>query len=840
MASLDFKEDSKDTSNKPKRGFSRHVLRARQGELDLSPDPEIVPQECPPETESANKKPKLPCLNRDKLLELKPFKVEEWSEDLGENMFGDDAWQSSWARYLHHNNRLLTQGKEFVTPHTLCLVCKTICTHPKLLEWRWAGIASHSEPCPPHYETIEELIISASEGCHMCSMILYDKSSIPDRYPRDGFRFDFEGSGSGSHTPLVNLVTGSSNSGVGSFIFYPHSDPKLPRNLHSTQRSVHLSPTENISPWRTSTLSEETFQLARAWLTECTSHHELCNSVVDLHDLPTRLIHIAGEDNETFKVRLCVSKDLNLETQYLTLSHVWGDLKNQFTLKTSNFEELVNEGICWQRLPKTFQDAVLITHRLGFEYLWIDSLCIIQDSIEDWNNEAPRMASVYGNSTCNIAALGKDSHAGCFRDRNPLSHSLCRILSSDWGDIYFSTDKSGIFDNNYMRLINGSPLFKRAWVFQERILAQRTIYFGDSQIHWECGRGSACEISPLITSIKANPRFEFPSGQKTSIGIIQGYPEFLKEPDVQRSWQHLVLVYNPLLLTVVTDKLIALSAITKLFERRFGLTYLNGLWKEHLPSGLLWFISYRDSEHNFKHPVSEIPSWSWAAMTSDTGSHKLLFSYSSTDRRKRKTDRDARVLGYHGVRNTTTDRDFFGNLMRYSLTLRGWIKPVKYLITRPFCDDPLITRNEMTLLGFISVEGKKRLNISIHLDTWSISESSASTWTPCETDPDFYYLRDSQPGSSDALPEGYKFPNNAKEQFREVCLMLIYGHDDNTSEGLILEEYGTNPNHYVRVGYFSHRRYKRPKRDKAFSGYHYESLFEAEHADVEERTIELF
>ncbi|PQE24438.1 heterokaryon incompatibility protein [Rutstroemia sp. NJR-2017a BBW] len=250
------------------------------------------------------------------------------------------------------------------------------------------------------------------------------------------------------------------------------------------------------------------------------------------------------------------------ETQYLTLSHVWGDLNNRFTLNTSNFEELVNRGICWQRLPKTFQDAVLITHRLGFEYLWIDCLCIIQDSKEDWNREAPRMASVYGNSACNIAALGKDSHAGCFQDRNPLSYSPCRVLSCEQGDVYFCTNQSGTFNDNSICLIKKAPLFKRAWVFQERMLAQRNIYFGDSQIHWDCIQGSACEVAPSITSTEEPiSLFDFTMGKKNSIGILQGCVDDLKKSEVQAAWQHLISVYNQLSLTVVTDKLIALSAI---------------------------------------------------------------------------------------------------------------------------------------------------------------------------------------------------------------------------------------------------------------------------------------
>ncbi|PQE07145.1 heterokaryon incompatibility protein [Rutstroemia sp. NJR-2017a BVV2] len=440
------------------------------------------------------------------------------------------------------------------------------------------------------------------------------------------------------------------------------------------------------------------------------------------------------------------------------------------------------------------------------------------------------MASVYGNSTCNIAALGKDSHAGCFHDRNPLSYSPCRILSSEQGDVYFSTYRSGTFNDNSIRLIKDAPLFKRAWVFQERMLAPRNIYFGGSQIHWDCIQGSACEIAPKIKSTKETVSlYDFAIGEKKNIGILQGCVDDLKKSEAQAAWQHLIAVYNQLLLTVATDKLIALSAIANLFEKRFGLTYLDGLWKEHLPGGLLWYINYPA----LKHSLTELPSWSWAAMNSDMKSFELLFSSNSVDGRKKTMD--ARVLAYHGVRNTTIGRDFLGHLPRYSLTLRGWIKPVKYLMRGQLMDEPLITEKGMSQLNnqpfdLISVEGKKRLNMhSVHLDT-PISQIDDASCTPCETDPDFYYLRSYR---SETLPEGYTY---AEKQFREVCLMLIYsGSAYDEEEGLILEEYGTNPNHYIRVGYFSHERSKVEK-----LGNEYQSLFGAEETDIEERTFELF
>jgi hypothetical protein len=243
MASI----SSKDTSNKRKHVSGRHISNAVKSQGDPS-NMDVFhgmgSQECPPETESGNKEPP----NDDKLLKFEPFQVEEWSGDLGRTMFGDDSWESNWVKYLDHNNSVLIQGKEFVKPHILCLACKAICTHPKLLpsllSSKWDDIDYYGEPSLRHYETIEELIISVSEGCHMCTMMLYSIWS-PNIYPGARFEFHFEAPGPASNEPVVELLMNFDDSEVGFFMLYPHSNQNLQGSLHSTQSTpfstLHLT-----------------------------------------------------------------------------------------------------------------------------------------------------------------------------------------------------------------------------------------------------------------------------------------------------------------------------------------------------------------------------------------------------------------------------------------------------------------------------------------------------------------------------------------------------------------------------------------------------------------------
>jgi hypothetical protein len=223
---------SKDTSNKDKHASDQHIsdaVKLYKGSPNIEVSPGMVSQKFPPETESANKKSKLSCASGDKLFEYKPFQIEEW---IGTN-FRSTLWESSWVKYLNHNSRVFVQGKDFVKPHTLCLVCKTICTDPKLLsgllDGKWDGLDCDDldcdEPCPRRYETIEEFNISASKGCHMCTMILHGLWTTDVHCC---LLFDLT-----LNEPKAGLMVGPGPFGF--FKFYPHSNPKLQRSLYSTQ-----------------------------------------------------------------------------------------------------------------------------------------------------------------------------------------------------------------------------------------------------------------------------------------------------------------------------------------------------------------------------------------------------------------------------------------------------------------------------------------------------------------------------------------------------------------------------------------------------------------------------
>jgi hypothetical protein len=148
--------------------------------------------------------------------------------------------------------------------------------------------------------------------------------------------------------------------------------------------------------------------MAKIWLKECVEKHEHCSKAELQEVLPTRLLCLSGD-----RVRLIHSVNLaGTRLPYATLSHCWGSIEF-FKLCKENLQDL-QECVPETELTNTFCDAIYITRSLGLDYLWIDSLCIIQDDEQDWQRESALMSRVYGGSTINIAAAGSfDGNGGC-------------------------------------------------------------------------------------------------------------------------------------------------------------------------------------------------------------------------------------------------------------------------------------------------------------------------------------------------------------------------------------------------------------------------------------------
>ena len=246
-----------------------------------------------------------------------------------------------------------------------------------------------------------------------------------------------------------------------------------------------------------SNCSNDTIVRITYWLGKCTVSHPKCfeiQTVALTQDvLPTRLLDL-GFVKQQGSVRLIMSRSLPQDTVYATLSHCWGGGCEK-TLTVDSLEEF-EKGLLVDSIPKTFRDAVFVTTELGIKYLWIDALCIVQDSVDDleWRQEASIMGDVYANSYVTLAATtSSNPRGGLVHQRNPLSVWPCR-LTATWrcfvpGELIVS---SGALSRDSDMI----PLCNRAWAFQEWLLSKRLIHFSNDQVRWECYCLAASELYP--------------------------------------------------------------------------------------------------------------------------------------------------------------------------------------------------------------------------------------------------------------------------------------------------------------------------------------------------------
>lgn len=250
-------------------------------------------------------------------------------------------------------------------------------------------------------------------------------------------------------------------------------------------------------------MSTANFRQIREWLAHCNRNHPGCglNPARDgLDFLPSRLIDVGGSKESC--VRLISSTDsIRGEHLYTTLSYCWGGAQH-LNLSSSNVAEF-EKGLLLSSLPKTIREAIQVTREIEIRCLWVDSICIFQDSVEDWEAEAVRMSDVYGSSYCTIMAThGRDSNEGLFRPR------VDNIVRPTWHEVWYEDQtRPTVFMREmpieaegevgfYTSRLDDAPAAKRAWIFQEHVLSKRLIHFTHDQLMWECQSTVTCESFP--------------------------------------------------------------------------------------------------------------------------------------------------------------------------------------------------------------------------------------------------------------------------------------------------------------------------------------------------------
>ncbi len=356
--------------------------------------------------------------------------------------------------------------------------------------------------------------------------------------------------------------------------------------------------------------------LIQPWITDCLQNHGSCRQRSG-SVLPTRLLDISPRLDSSINLITTQNFDSSSGVPlYATLSHCWG--VKHFIKTTTSSVSSFSSGIPFDEMPRTFQDAISVARALGISYLWIDSLCIIQDSQEDWKHESSLTASIYTNSYLNIAATGSSDSSQSFLSSRKLTQnslsvrSRCVIEGSceRQAEIYvrpslnqvhklYSTPYRNV---HWSSVANGNPeapLLSRAWVFQERYLAPKTLHFHPSELVMECREGLRCECTGL-DSFTTNPLRNIDDLSFASFyGVVEEF--------------------SRLRLTYQSDRLEALTGVAKMFWEKLHSRYLHGIWEGEIARGLLWNVTRHETSiipaKTTRRQAKEVaPTWSWASL----------------------------------------------------------------------------------------------------------------------------------------------------------------------------------------------------------------------------------
>jgi len=343
------------------------------------------------------------------------------------------------------------------------------------------------------------------------------------------------------------------------------------------------------------------YQLALECLDHCARFHEQCPKPMAA-TLPDRVIDCSTPENPKI-----VLTNGNMQGLYVTLSYIWGG--PQPTSSTQNIEMHVTQGLKMKDFPNTIREAVSATHRLGLRYLWIDALCILQDSMKDKIRQIGMMGSIYQNSYVTIiAACGNNVNEGFLHQSRPQKIPDARIpyicpdgkIGSVWiaeAQDHRPNDCSRSYYDDL------EPINYRGWCLQERLLSSRCLIYASHTLQYDC-QAETVNIGQALCergTISRLPSITFPASPSDQMRA-------------RRAWISTIWDYSSRNLTVSADKLVAFAGVAECFQRFFSSSYLAGLWENSLLLDLLWFKVSDEPLPRIRPTEYRAPSWSWASI----------------------------------------------------------------------------------------------------------------------------------------------------------------------------------------------------------------------------------
>lgn len=353
-------------------------------------------------------------------------------------------------------------------------------------------------------------------------------------------------------------------------------------------------------PLATRADTKAVYDQVRTWAEACNRSHSECGNLNWSHSNPTRLVHIISPS----EVQLVDARQGLGLVRYTALSYCWGSPGDEETQQgrttDENFTSRRSRPFAIADLPATIRDAVTMTRGCGLEYIWVDSVCIIQENVDDWFTEANRMHEVYANAHFTICAASVDSaSAGLFHTRQAWRYrpEPCQLASQ----------RVSARSSSFKELVEGSAWSSRAWTLQEEYLSPRIVYWTPQRMYWSCSR---CFIAEGQPSTAPSPP-AIPLLSQSSFLVASRSGQGLHE-----RWYDLVESFTKRGLTNPDDKFPAIAGIAMRYRRcRSRDEYLAGLWRDTFSRDLAWKTPVYLLEVQKRDRGETIaPSWSWASL----------------------------------------------------------------------------------------------------------------------------------------------------------------------------------------------------------------------------------
>jgi hypothetical protein len=289
--------------------------------------------------------------------------------------------------------------------------------------------------------------------------------------------------------------------------------------------------------------------------------------------------------------------------RYACLSHRWGSSRQMHVTTTQNLVQRKEHGIPLNVLPLSCAHAIEICRKIDIMYLWVDSLCILQDSLDDWRNQAAKMGNIYAGGFLTIAAAkAANLKDGCF-SRTEEPYIGAEVV--DYPDVLVRCIPPLPGMVSTVLHEEDWPLYDRGWVYQEMELSSRILIYGAQEVMWQCRDESQRESrSDWVTGV----------GPAQSQNYFSFNPIQQNDQYYEDRWRAIVARYSSRKLTFHSDRLPALAAIAqRVCAVRPNDKYLAGLWRQSIMEDLLWRST--ESSTLQEQKPNTVPTWSWASVT---------------------------------------------------------------------------------------------------------------------------------------------------------------------------------------------------------------------------------